>query len=122
MNLSLGQVALLVAFSFLLASGQILFKYAAVLSPRLNTLDAFVALLANPKLWAALILYATATLLWIYILQRIPISKAYPFAALGFIIVPLAGRVLFSETISQAYILGVVLIVVGIYLTGFVSD
>jgi len=122
MNLSVGQVALLVAFSFLLASGQILFKYTATLSPNLNTPEAFLALLASPRLWAALTLYATATLLWIYILQHIPISRAYPFAALGFIIVPLAGKVLFSETISQSYILGVVLIVVGIYLTGFVSD
>jgi multidrug transporter EmrE-like cation transporter len=94
------QILQLTGFAFLLASGQILFKKTAISLPPLNSVDGFIALALNPWLWAALILYGTATLLWIIILQNVQLSLAYPFVALGFVLVPLASWLFYSETLS----------------------
>jgi drug/metabolite transporter (DMT)-like permease len=122
MNLTSGQIGLLVAFSFLLASGQILFKYSAQSAPEFNDIPALVSILRIPSMWAAIILYGFATLLWVYLLQQIPLSKAYPFVALGFILVPLAGQFLFGEIVPRIYWLGVFLILIGIFFTGLNSE
>lgn len=106
----------LVAFAALLSAGQILFKSAALAAPSLNRSASFVALLQLPTFWAALFLYGGATLLWIYLMQVIPLSRGYPFAALGFVIVPVAGILLFDERVSISYLAGAALVISGLAL------
>ena len=112
--LSAGQVGGLVGFSLLLAGGQILFKTAALAAPAMTSVRGVLGLALIPSFWAALVLYGAATLLWIYLLQTIPLSRAYPFAALGFVIVPLAGLLLFGERVSLTYAIGALLVIGGI--------
>jgi drug/metabolite transporter (DMT)-like permease len=112
--LSAGHIAQLTAFSLLLSIGQMLFKKAAQLPAPLASVPGMTALLLNAWFWLALTLYGVATLLWIMILQKMPLSQAYPFAALGFVIVPLASWLLMGETLSLLYCLGMALIVAGI--------
>lgn len=112
------QVATLIGFSVLLAAGQTLFKVAATgLGTRDASLATFASLLAMPVFWAALVLYGCGTLLWIYILQQVPLSRAYPFAALGFVVVPVLSVLLFSERLNLTYALGALLIVAGVVVT-----
>lgn len=105
---------LLILFSVLLAMGQILFKKAALAS---NAIEGLFGLL-NPWLLAALTLYVFATALWVWVLKTTPLSAAYPFAALGFVLVPLASYLLFQEPISLKYLIGSALIVSGILVIG----
>ena len=51
-------------------------------------------------MWVAVALYAAATLLWVRILTTVPLSRAYPFVALAFVLVPAAGYLFFHEAIS----------------------
>ena len=111
----------LTSFAFLLALGQILFKYAADTSPRVASIGGIMGLISNPYLWAAGVLYVAATLLWLLILQHVPLSRAYVFAALGFIIVPMASAVLFGDSLSLRFCIGAALIVAGVYLAGTAS-
>ena len=106
-------VVLLVLFAVLLASGQILFKKAAM---AVDNAPLYIGIL-NVWTFAALALYMAATILWIVILRTTPLSVAYPFAALGFILVPVAGRFMFDEQIGWTYIVGAALIVSGVILT-----
>jgi multidrug transporter EmrE-like cation transporter len=53
------------------------------------------------------------TLLWM-LLQRVPLSRAYPFATPGFVLVPTASAWLFGERITGSYVLGATCVVVGI--------
>ncbi len=116
-----GQVGGLVGFSLMLATGQVLFKMAALASTRPGGAGfSLPVLLLVPSFWIALLLYGMATLLWIYLLQSIPLSRAYPFAALGFLFVPLMAVMIFGEKLSASYGAGVVLIVAGILVTTFV--
>jgi len=48
------------------------------------------------------------------ILMTVPLSRAYPFVALAFVLVPAAGYLFFHESITLRYALGTALIVIGV--------
>ena len=111
------QVGSCLGFALLLAAGQILFKSAALSLPTIRTFSDLTSTLQIPVLWLAFLLYGAATLLWIYLLQTVPLSRAYPFAALGFVLVPAAGVLLFNEKVGLSYVGGAALIVSGLLIT-----
>jgi drug/metabolite transporter (DMT)-like permease len=104
-------------FALILAAGQLLFKLAADRAPPISELNGLRHLLGDPILWLALLLYGAATLLWIFLLQRVALSHAYPFAALAFVLVPLGAALFFGERLSSGFFVGSALIAVGIWLT-----
>ena len=106
----------LLAFPALIAVGQVLFKIA---SRSVGEPDAagLTGLASNPYLLAALALYGSGTILWLFILKRVPLSAAYPFMALSFCLVPLLGYWFLGETLSWRYGAGLALIVAGLLVT-----
>ena len=107
---------MLLSFSLLLAAGQILFKFAATSQQKIEGMAGLIALFTNGFFIAAGIMYAMTTVLWVFVLQQVPLSRAYPFAALGFVIVPAAAAALFGEAITLRYGIGAALIMAGIIL------
>lgn len=71
-------------------------------------------LLASPFLWGGLVAYGFGTLLWLFVLSKVPVSFAYPFVALGIVITTLSGTLLLGEQISRMSILGIALVALGI--------
>ena len=99
--------------------GQILFKKTAIsisLSSNegLGLMDVMLKALSVPWLYMALCVYAVATIFWLYILQRIPLSLAYPFSALAMVLVPIIAVYLFGERLTGSYWIGVIFIFTGI--------
>jgi drug/metabolite transporter (DMT)-like permease len=64
---------------------------------------------------SALVLYAGFAFLWVWILSFTPLSRAYPFVALAFALTPLLAVSLFGETISLRLIIGLLLILGGLF-------
>ena len=93
------------------AAGQVLFKYTA-LELRLAGSPWHASVLLPASL--ALLIYGAASLLWVALLQHVPLSRAYPYMALSFVIVAGAGWLLFREEMSGAYVAGLVLVVAGL--------
>src|SRR4051812_27998337 len=120
--MTLLQAGQLSTFALLLAVGQILFKRAAESGPPLRGVAEFIGLAANPYVWAALTVYGGATIYWIYLLQQVPLTRAYPFAALSFVLVPCFAWLIFGDTVTLRYAGGVALIVAGVYLSGFAES
>lgn len=97
-----------------LAIGQILFKTSAMaLSDGLS----LFSIRAAAPLIAAMFLYATTSLVWVWILQNIELGKVYPLMALAFILVPLGSNFFFGEKFTPQYILGISLITLGIVIS-----
>lgn len=71
-------------------------------------------------LWLALALMSLGTgmMLWLLVLQRIPVGVAYPMLSLNFVWVTLAARFIWHERITARHAFGIVLIVIGIVLLG----
>jgi drug/metabolite transporter (DMT)-like permease len=74
-----------------------------------------LALCYNLYFLSALVLYAGFALLWVWILSFTPLSRAYPFVALAFALTPLLAGSLFDETISLRLIIGLLLILGGLF-------
>lgn len=111
--MNLLNAASLVLFAVLIAAGQYLFKHSAMAVSGLNFWESLVALARHPEFYAALGLYGSSTLLWVWILTRVPLSLAYPVVALGMVMVPLIGWYFFGEHLSFKYWVGTALIVAG---------
>jgi drug/metabolite transporter (DMT)-like permease len=114
MSWTVRQLLELLCFPAAMAAGQILFKRAALqIAPGADG-SWLIEVARLPAMWVALALYAGATLLWVRILTTIPLSRAYPFAALAFVLVPAASYLFFHEPITIRYALGTAFIVVGV--------
>lgn len=75
------------------------------------------SLLVNPYFWVALFIYGAATVLWVFTLSRVPLSRAMPFVALTFAIVPIVSVFALGERLNLAYWIGVAIIAAGVYVT-----
>jgi multidrug transporter EmrE-like cation transporter len=114
MNGSLRQLLELISFPVAIAAGQLLFKRAAGQTAGVTGVSWLIEIARLPTLWLALALYGGATLLWVRVLTTMPLSRAYPFMALAFVLVPAASHVFFQEPINTYHVVGTVLIVIGV--------
>ena len=114
--MAIPNTAWLILFSLSLSGGQLLFKLAAQDITGVPISLMLPALMLSPAMWGAVTLYGSATLLWVWILTRVPLSQAYPWAALGAVFVPLLAVLLLGETVTPLYWLGTILIAAGIIL------
>lgn len=69
---------------------------------------------SNILLWLSICCYITSALIWMVILSKVEVSFAYSFISLGFIIVTVAGCLLFHEHITINRIVGIILISIGV--------
>ena len=108
-------ILLLIFCVVVMVVGQILFKQVAInYNKSLTLLSTQVVGLGT----IAVGLYFISTVLWIVVLRNADISKAYPFFALGFVLIPIAGYVLFEESLGYLQIFGILLITIGVVLSG----
>ena len=114
----MSNVTLLAIVVVILSSGQMLFKAAASRLPDLTGLESAWRYATEPRLVAALVLYGAGTILWIMALRRMPLSSAYPFIALTFILTPLLASVFLGERLNWANAAGAALILAGVYVVG----
>nr|ABH03000.1 SpaO [Spirochaeta aurantia] len=75
-----------------------------------------VQAVGNPFLWAGFVSYGLSIALWLAVLSRVEVSKAYPFLSVGYIVTLFLGYFLFSESLTWEKVLGVAVILVGILL------
>jgi undecaprenyl phosphate-alpha-L-ara4N flippase subunit ArnE len=98
----------------LIAAGQLLFKSAAGQWRIDGWSWATVRGFLSPMMLVALVIYAAATLLWVFVLRTVPLSSAYALFSLAFLIVPVLARVFLGEAISANTLVGGAIIVVGV--------
>jgi drug/metabolite transporter (DMT)-like permease len=113
-GLSFMKIVVLVAYAVGMAGGQILFKLAALKSANGSTGERLLGLIHNAYFLVAVSLYVGLTVLWVWILTFTPLSRAYAFVALAFVLTPMAGAVIFSEPISVRFVIGSAFVVVGL--------
>ena len=74
----------LASVTLMLAVGQALFKQVAMSIRGMPISEALLVILRQPLFYVSLLIYGLATLLWIWILSRVPLSQAYPWVALRY--------------------------------------
>ena len=109
------QIAFILLTVISLSAGQILFKLA-VASIEFSA-GGFVNALLNLKLIIALVVYALATIMWLFVLKSTPLRIAYPFTASAFFVVPVLAHFLLGEHISWNTFAGASLIALGVFVS-----
>ena len=104
----------LAVFTVILAAGQVLFKKVGLTIAGLSLTGGLRRALCDPLLYGALALYGFATLMWVWILSRVPLSQAYPWVAFGTVLVSLLGWCVFGERLEPTFWVGMMLILAGL--------
>ncbi len=110
--MDLPKILLLALYALGMAGGQILFKIAAN-GVSLQT-GLIPGLLASRVFWIAVALYGVLTVLWVWLLTRIPLVYAYPFVTLAFVFTPLLAMAILQERVGPGYLVGSALLVAGL--------
>ncbi|MBP2171575.1 undecaprenyl phosphate-alpha-L-ara4N flippase subunit ArnE [Erwinia toletana] len=95
--------------SLLTCAGQLCQKQAARQRQRL---------LLTGWLIGSLVLLGCGMLVWLNVLQRLPVSVAYPMLSVNFILVALAARFIWQERMTNIQWAGTVLIAAGVAVIG----
>lgn len=105
---------ILILYPVAVGAGQILFKLAA---QRLRPGASIWVQATEPMLLAAFALYGALAIVWILIVRELPLSAAYPFVALSFVVTPLFAWLLLGEKLNPAYLIGIAFICTGVIIT-----
>lgn len=97
----------------LLVTGQTVWKIGLERTGGLR-LENLFSVLFSPLILLGIGIYGVATVLWLYVLSRLPISLAYPLQSLAFVLALVIAMVLFKESIPPNRWIGVAIILTGI--------
>ena len=60
--------------------------------------------------------YVISVIVWLMVLSRVPVGIAYPMVSIGYIITAIAGYFLLGEMLTTSRIIGIFVIILGVYL------
>ena len=108
--------------ALLSAAGQLLMRsgaarWSARMPPGAVSLSAWLQLLTSPHIALGLTCWAGATLVWLSVLARAPLTLVYGLAGASYLLVPLAAHLLLHEPLHRNQLAGMLLIAAGIALT-----
>ncbi len=72
----------------------------------------------TPYVFLGLLLYAVSAVLWVFVLNQVRLSFAYPMISLSYVLVVLLSALILGEGVPTVTIAGLVLICLGVSLIG----
>ena len=112
--MTLRGLGIVLACVLMIAVGQMLFKAAAGQWRVQGWSWESVRTLFSPALVLALVIYATATVMWVFALRSVALSVAYPLFALTYVVVPLLAYFAHGEPLTGKAFAGAAIIIVGV--------
>ncbi len=112
---------LLVLVSVLLVDiGQLFLKYGM---NQVGSLDfsagyvtPFVGIFSNIFVLIGVVLFVSSSFGWLLALSKVPLSYGYPIVSLGYVLVSVLSWIFFDESLSLLRIVGLIIIVGGVFL------
>lgn len=114
--------------SLISASGQLLLKRGSLATGNILRFSGdrvsapviikkLIAILFEPHIFIAIILYFSSLFLWLKVLSRTEVSYAYPILiSLTIMLTTTLSIIFFKETLTGAKIVGTVLVIAGLFL------
>ena len=81
-----------------------------------NALPIGLKVAAQPFILGGLACYAISVVVWILALSRVEVSVAYPMLSIGYVVNAVAAYLLFGEAVTLQRLVGIGIIVVGVYI------
>lgn len=117
--MTLFNALLILLNTLILVSGQFLWKIGMTnRSVSFDSIGAIIRVLFSPYILSGLFLYGMATVLWLFILTKVPLSVAYPIQSIAYVLAVFGAYFLFHEEITIWKVIGVILIMAGVSFIG----
>jgi multidrug transporter EmrE-like cation transporter len=101
-------------------AGQLILKYAIgrmnLSMEETGPLGYYVRLFSTPIVILGFFMYGLSSLVWLFILSKLPLSLAYPLVSMGYVLVLFFSWLLLREQVSLTRLLGVAVICLGVVL------
>ena len=81
-----------------------------------NLLPVGIKLATEPHILGGLTCYVISVVVWIMALSRVDVSIAYPMISIGYVVTALAAWWLFGEAITLERMVGIGVIIIGVFL------
>ncbi len=106
----------LLSFSYILLAVVLGTAAQLFLKAGTNATPVGLGLALEPRILAGVGCYAVSLVVWILALSKTPVSIAYPMVSLGFALNALLAWWLLGEAVTPMRMLGISIIIVGVYL------
>ena len=117
--MTLFNALLILLNTLILVSGQFLWKIGMTnRSVSFDSIGAIFRVMISPYILSGLFLYGMATVLWLFILTKVPLSVAYPIQSIAYILAVFGAYFFFQEEITLWKVIGVFLIMAGVSFIG----
>ncbi len=113
---------LLALFSISLgAVGQFLLKVGVsriggISFARENLVGTTVKIATQPFIVAGIVLFVLSMVVWLAVLSKMELSRAYPMVSISYVLVAVMARVFLGESITTSRALGIVIVLIGVVL------
>lgn len=81
-----------------------------------NAMPIAFKVIGNMPILTGLTMYVVSVMVWLLVLSRVQVSFAYPMLSIGYIVNALAAYYLFGEPLTSVRVLGIFIIIAGVYL------
>ena len=115
--MTMGSVVLVLFSVIAAASGQLMLKHGMQLATarvRGSGGSLVIAAATTPWVLLGLVVFAVSAVAWLAALSRVPLSLAYPFNALGYLVILTASILVLHERANLLTWAGTVLVVSGL--------
>jgi drug/metabolite transporter (DMT)-like permease len=106
---------LLITSMTLAITGQLSFKHGLnglVLSPNVQTV---LKAIFTPYVFVGFMCYGISSIIWLFVLERFPLSVAYPALALSYVIIVFASFIFLKEPLTVNKVIGSWIILTGVF-------
>jgi multidrug transporter EmrE-like cation transporter len=110
----------IIILSILMSSTAHIFLKKGMMKHAVNAMetDSIIGLVwtvgTNPWVMGGMLLHVSALVVWLWALNKVDISFAYPFLALGYVLVSAMAWFWLGEELSSMKLLGMGIIIIGI--------
>jgi multidrug transporter EmrE-like cation transporter len=106
----------LLASSMVLAIiGQFLLKRGVLASSLEPNFLSIAKTVFSPLVLLGFIMYGASSMIWLFVLQKFPLSVAYPALSLTYVVIVILSFLFLKEPVTSFKTAGLVLIVLGVY-------
>jgi undecaprenyl phosphate-alpha-L-ara4N flippase subunit ArnE len=114
----MSNVIITLLFAVIMGLGQVVLSFASKDIFPVGVFSIKAALTSN-WLWLGIFMYASAMILWIYILSRFDVKYAYPISATAIFFAAIFQSVIQRTFPSSNYWIGLVFVIIGLTILSF---
>lgn len=114
-------IAITIVYLLLLLAGQLLWKIGVDQKTifKGSITNILFNLITSKYIIGGLVIYAVATVLWLYLLSKFDLNYIYPIVSLSFVMAALVAHFILKENVPFNRWVGVVIITIGVLITAF---